>query len=674
MMMEQKIQKKNETLLKKIQQFEEKLAQEKKARLDLQAELKRVLRSNEKMKHDFEESEKRYHYLIENVPNVLWTLRSDYKPVFISHNIETVLGISVQKALRYKKYFWLSRVHPHDKKHVHQAYQKLFQKKMPFDIEYRVQRSDKTWLWIHDKSGVTQQVDGHLLAYGLFSDISGRVRIEEAIKESEERYRRIVENIPDALTVHDFEGTVLGANKHACNLFGVNIEQLLGRNLSEFSLPYANPSQRKERLDQLIKHGTAVFDSHICKSDGRLIPINVSSTLISKEDGGIIQSFSRDISERKESDRIIRESEAKYSALFDKMLNGFAYHKLIMDDSGGAVDYQFIHVNRAFEDLTGLKREEIEGKSLKTLGFWSTKEIKKWVEIYSKVALDGEEIRIEDFSPALGKWFCITAYSPNIGYFATIFEDITVQKQVDEQKELFIQALREKNEELERFTYTVSHDLKSPIITVQGFLGYLEKEVHARCFDRMTEYMGFIKDAVTRIKDLLDDLLELSRVGRLMNEPSKIDLNKMISRVVDSLSGILVPADFSVKIESNLPVVFGDEIRIQELYQNLIENAVKYKGKQTSPHIEIGCLSGDEESVFYVKDNGMGIDSKYHESIFGLFNQLDSDQPGTGIGLALVQRIVQVHKGRIWVESEGKDKGCIFKFTLPMKENEQLYG
>ena len=674
MIMGHTTQNKNDMLQKKIEQLETKLAQEKKARLDLQTELKRVIQSNEKMKNDCEESEKRYHYLIENVPNVLWTLRSDYKPIFISHNVESVLGIPVQKVLKYKKYFWLSRVHPDDKEQVQQAYQKLFQQKLPFDIEYRVQHSDKTWLWIHDKSNVTQQVDGHLLAYGLFSDISTRIRIEDMIKESEERYRRIVENIPDALTVHDFEGTILGANKHACNLFEMSIEQLLGRKLSEFSLPYFNSFKHKERLNLLTNQGTAVFDSHIRKSNGQIVPVNVSSTLVTKENGGLIQSFSRDISERKESERIIRENEAKYSALFDNMLNGFAYHKLIMDDSGEPVDYQFMHVNHAFENLTGLKREEIEGKTLKELDFWSNEEIEKWVEIYSKVALDGEEIRIEEYSPAMGKWFSITAYSPNIGYFASIFEDITFQKQIREQKEQFIRALREKNEELERFTYTVSHDLKSPIITVQGFLGYLEKEVDARRFDCMMEFMGYIKDAITKMKNLLDDLLELSRVGRLMNEPSKIDLKELVNQVTDTLSGILIEADFSVKIESNLPPVFGDKLRIKELYQNLIENAVKYKGKQTSPCIQIGCITEDEEPVFYVKDNGMGIDPKYHERIFGLFHQLDSEQSGTGIGLALVERIVHVHKGRIWVESEGKDKGSVFKFTLPMKENELLYG
>jgi len=245
---------------------------------------------------------------------------------------------------------------------------------------------------------------------------------------------------------------------------------------------------------------------------------------------------------------------------------------------------------------------------------------------------------------------------------ANLFEQL--QKELSGKKDL-IAELESKNAELERFTYTVSHDLKSPLFTIRGFLGYLEQDALAGNHERLKADMQRITDATEKMQNLLNDLLELSRVGRLKNESVNVPFEELAREAVELVQGRIMERGVSVHIDSNLPLVFGDKPRLLEVLQNLIDNAAKFTGAQKEPRIEIG-QSGTEGGmiVFHVRDNGVGIPPEHHERIFGLFNKLDVKSEGTGIGLALVRRIIEVHEGRIWVESEA-GKGAAFYFTLP---------
>lgn len=164
---------------------------------------------------------------------------------------------------------------------------------------------------------------------------------------------------------------------------------------------------------------------------------------------------------------------------------------------------------------------------------------------------------------------------------------------------------------------------------------------------------------------LLNDLLELSRIGRMINAPETTDMNLLVEDVLKQLAGPLAQKQIKVQVQQNLSAIHGDRRRIFEVVQNLIENALKYMGEQSAPLIEVGERRDNDETIFFVRDNGIGIEARHHEQIFGLFNQLDSNSAGTGIGLALVRRIIEVHGGRIWVESDGPGRGSCFCFTLP---------
>jgi len=240
------------------------------------------------------------------------------------------------------------------------------------------------------------------------------------------------------------------------------------------------------------------------------------------------------------------------------------------------------------------------------------------------------------------------------------------------QRQLFIDELEAKNAELERFTYTVSHDLKSPLVTITGFLGYLEKDAIAGDIGRVRSSVSRITVAAQKMQELLNDLLELSRIGRVINSPEVLSFSEIIKESLERVEGQLEAKKINVTVQDGLPSVYGDRVRLVEVLQNLIDNAAKFSDADRDPRIELGSVESDKkgEATFFVRDYGIGIQPEFQERIFGLFNKLNHNAEGTGIGLTLVKRIIEVHGGKIWVESE-PGKGATFYFTLPTSQNEE---
>jgi len=240
---------------------------------------------------------------------------------------------------------------------------------------------------------------------------------------------------------------------------------------------------------------------------------------------------------------------------------------------------------------------------------------------------------------------------------ATLREEVVERKKREADLEI-------KNAELERFAYTVSHDLKSPIITIKGFTGALEKDLLKGNYERMAGDLKRVSAAADKMNDLLADLLKISTVGRVVNTSEAVDMNLLLDDVLAQLAGPLKNSAIKVTVQPDLPPLCCDRQRMAEVVQNLIENAINYMGDQAEPKILFGARNESGVNVFFVQDNGIGIDQKYQQNIFGLFNKLDAKSGGTGIGLALVKRIVEVHGGRVWVESDGIGKGSRFCFTV----------
>jgi signal transduction histidine kinase len=296
---------------------------------------------------------------------------------------------------------------------------------------------------------------------------------------------------------------------------------------------------------------------------------------------------------------------------------------------------------------------------------WMAVPLKVKGHILGIIALDG--YRIGQFSEKHAQLAVTYANQVAIALEnARLFSDLQFELLA---RRKLISELESKNTELERFTYTVSHDLKSPLFTIRGFLGYLEQDALSGNHARLKSDIQRIIDATDKMQRLLNELLELSRVGRLKNESTYVPFADIAQEASELVHGRIMERGITVSIEPGLPDVYGDRPRLTEVLQNLLDNAAKFMGDQKEPHIEIGCRGRDAERdmpIFYVRDNGMGILPEHLERVFGLFNKLDPKTDGTGIGLALVKRIIEVHGGQIWVESQA-GKGSTFFFMLPAK-------
>lgn len=249
--------------------------------------------------------------------------------------------------------------------------------------------------------------------------------------------------------------------------------------------------------------------------------------------------------------------------------------------------------------------------------------------------------------------------------------EIRERQRAEHERERLIAELGEKNDqleatnaELERFVYTVSHDLKTPLVTISGFLGLLQRDAAAGDAATLDHDVRRINEAAGKMKHLLDDLLELSRIGRVVNPPEPVALGELAREAVELVGGPIGERGVEVVVEEPMPEVHGDRGRLLEVLQNLLDNAVKFMGTQPAPRVVVRGETRGDEVRCSVSDNGVGIDPRFHQSIFGLFDRLDSSIDGTGVGLALVKRIVEMHGGTVWVESEGEGKGASFFFTL----------
>jgi PAS domain S-box-containing protein len=272
--------------------------------------------------------------------------------------------------------------------------------------------------------------------------------------------------------------------------------------------------------------------------------------------------------------------------------------------------------------------------------------------------LDGEIRVIQNTATA------VRDETGGVAFFLAILRDVTEAKRLAAEREAMVTELEARNSELRSFARTVSHDLKSPLITIKGFLGLLQDHRASGDEERVDRDVKTIALVADRMQVLIEDLLEYSRIDRRQEDWAEIDLGRIAREAVMMVGGRTANAGAQVEVATDLPRVLGDPTLLRMVFQNLVDNAVKFFGDQAEPRVHIGARHDSAEAVLFVEDNGVGIEAKNQEKVFELFKKLTSDDRGTGIGLASVKRIIEIHGGRVWVESEGRGKGATFCFTL----------
>ena len=374
----------------------------------------------------------------------------------------------------------------------------------------------------------------------------------------------------------------------------------------------------------------------------------------------------------------LKRSEEKLQSLFSNMSEGFAYHRVVLDARGKPCDYLFLEVNDAFERLTGLKGKDIIGKRVTEALPGIEKDPADWIGKYGKVAMTGRPAHFESYSESLKRWYSVSAFSPHKGFFAVTVSDITERKRGEEARkkaEEYITTLNEKlkrnveelssaNKELEAFSYTVSHDLRSPLRSIDGFSQEILEDYGDKLDNNGVDALRRIRAASQRMGLLIDGLLNLSRLSRSEIVRGTVDLSALAHDIAGDLRKAQPGRAVEIVVAEGL-MEEGDERLLYVLLQNLLGNAWKFTGKVAKARLEFGVSQIDGGKAYFVRDNGAGFDMAFAGKLFRPFQRLHDtvDFSGTGIGLATVQRIVHRHGGRIWAEGEG-GKGATFYFTL----------
>jgi two-component system sensor kinase FixL len=499
-----------------------------------------------------------------------------------------------------------------------------------------------------------------------------RYQAEANLSEREQRYRNIIADTQAGYFQINTEGKFISVNPAWLRMHGFSSEtEVIGK---PFSITQVDTDrQAAQEIVKHLLHGEKISQGEFSRrrKDGSVGYHLFSASPMTKE-GKIVgfEGFLIDITDRKLIEDALRESEEKYRNLYRHAAIGI-FHS--------TPEGRFIDVNPALARMLGYTSPEEVITTITSIAGQVYADPPQYDTVTTAVLDAGGIAEVEnryrrrDGSPWYGMLHVrsVLDHEGRPGQFEGFVEDITRRKLAEQQREELITELEKKNAELERFTYTVSHDLKSPLITIRGFLGLLGEDIAKGDIPMVEGDISRILSATGKMQFLLDDLLMLSRIGRIANPPEKIPFGTIAGEAAELLQGPIQQLGVTVEIAPGLPEVVVDRTRIREVLANLIENAIKYRGER-SPVITIGMRSGDDQPVFFVQDNGMGIEPQNFEKVFGLFTKLDTSSEGTGIGLAIVQRIIEIHGGRIWVESDGPGTGSTF-CSHPSCPQKQMY-
>ena len=503
-------------------------------------------------------------------------------------------------------------------------------------------------------------------------DVTAREAAAKKIQELLAHNQLILDSAADGIYGLDPDGTVTFVNPAAAHLLGYSQSELLGQPMHALvhhskadGTPYpreACPMYASFRDGQVH----TVNDDVLWRKDGTRVSVEYTSTPIRDAAHHVVGAvvIFRDITDQKERALELENRERLLQLMLE---TGPGCIKRV------AADGTLLHMNAKGLTMIECPTEaEALGQSVFDLVL---PEYREAFHLMHRRVIEGHTERLQFKIQGMGgtqRWmetYATPFKNPltNQVEHLALTHDISERKRAETEREQLIRELEAKNAELERFTYTVSHDLKSPLVTIEGFLGFVQQDAMTHDVDQLEKDLQRIRDAVAHMQRLLGELLELSRIGRLANPTEQCAMDEVVRRAIGQLEGVIAQRGVQVDIATALPQVTGDVVRLIEVIQNLVENAIKFMGGQPDPRIEIGVREDGEDTVLFVRDNGAGIDPAYQEKVFDLFERLEDHTEGTGIGLALVKRIVEVHGGHIWVESEGQGHGSTFCFTLSEK-------
>jgi two-component system sensor kinase FixL len=475
----------------------------------------------------------------------------------------------------------------------------------------------------------------------------------------------LLEAATDAMLVADDQGRIRHTNAALERMFGYNRDELGQRSVEDL-IPERFRAKHHQYRDAFAAspHSRSMgsgVELFALRQDGTEFPVDVSLSPLPTETGMFVLATIHDITRRKRAEEVGAQQMERLRAILETALDA-----IIVIDEKGLID----RFNPAAERLFGYAAQEALGRNVSLLMPAPYAEahdgyLARYLQTGEKHIIGiGREVtgRRKDGTTFPLELAVTEMRLGDRRMFTGIVRDITERKQAEERQAALIAELEAANEELKNFAYVVSHDLKAPLRAIGSLADWLLSDYAERLDDQGKEYLNLLHGRVQRLDRLIEGILEYSRVGRIREVQVAVDLNELIQEILQLLAP---PPHIEVVIETPLPSVVGERTRLQQLFQNLISNAVKYMDKPEG-RIRVGCSDDGSYWRCYVADNGPGIEERHFERIFHLFQTLAPRDrvEGSGVGLALVKKIVELYGGRVWIESK-IGEGSTFFFTLP---------
>jgi PAS domain S-box-containing protein len=471
-------------------------------------------------------------------------------------------------------------------------------------------------------------------------------------------FEYVLQNMRDSIIVTDIDSKIVYVNTATEELFGYSREEMLGQNPG-----IVNAEPNAEEIQELILKtmlDVGKWEGQLLnrKKNGDLFTVEIRiCSLKDPEDNSIgFIGYQKDVTDICVATKRVEESEEQFKRIFQATSVGIHLWELNEND-----DLILINSNPAADHFTGIKNAELYGKTIEE-AFPSMVGTES-VERYKIAASQGVPWHTSSYiykDTNIDGVYDIWVFKISRNRIVAQFMEVSgrMAKEIE---------LRKSNEDLEEFAYVASHDLQEPLRVVSSYCQLL-KEKHYSCMDEESKkYLDYSISSAMRMKTLIKELLDFSRVGRKDKPFEKINLQELLEEVLCDFEVTLKETKAEIIMESNMPNVMGISFRMKQLLHNIISNSLKFRSDK-KPIIRIGCCEDSKRMnywLFYIKDNGIGIDPKYYDRVFGIFKRLYSreEYPGTGIGLALCKKIVEAHGGEIWVESENRE-GTYVYFTI----------
>ncbi len=504
---------------------------------------------------------------------------------------------------------------------------------------------------------------GRFLFIAFARDITENKKAEEKLHHTS----YMVNNATDAIFASNEDFKITFWNNACQKLYGYDEQEVIGKNALEIiKSEHPETSNREDAMNELNEKGSWSGEVYQYSKNGERIAVLSSNSKLRDKAGKPIGylSVTRDITQIKNAEKEIKRSREFLNSIVENVPN-----MLFIKDAN---NLKFIGLNKAGEELLGVSRNDMIGKN--DYDFFPKEEADFFTEKDRSVLKGGVLYEIPEekiHTKNKGVRILETKKIPILDekgkpkYLLGISNDITERILMEEELRQKSAELTRSNKELEQFAYVASHDLQEPLRMVNSYVQLLSSRYKNKLDQDANDFIGYAVDGSNRMRNLINSLLEYSRMNRV-KAFEQVDLNKIIKEVLQDLKNRIAENKVTLHVDE-LPIVFGDHVLLSQLFINLIANAIKFKGEK-DPEISIAYKKQNDEFLFSVTDNGIGIQKEYAEKIFVIFQRLHSKEkyPGTGIGLAICKKIVERHGGRIWIESE-VNKGTTFYFTI--KEN-----